>query len=90
MAKYTAYFNTGASTSVTAEVPDEVAAEGAEAISEWIFNNGSFPSLCAQCSGRDQPYSLDLGEWEPETTGADGKDSGLAYVTGPDGSEGRG
>lgn len=87
MAKYTAYFSTSASASVTAEVPDEVAAEGAEAISEWIFNNGSFPSPCAHCGGWDQPYSLDLGEWETDTTGSDGKDSGRAYVTGPDGSE---
>lgn len=25
--------------------------------------DGRTPSLCAQCSGRGQSYSMDLGEW---------------------------
>lgn len=86
MTKYTAYFNTHASASITADVPDDVAAEGPGAISEWILENGSFPALCAQCSGWDQPYSLDLAEWETDGTGSDGKDAGVASVTDADGN----
>lgn len=86
MTKYTAYFRTEASMSITADVPDDVAADGAEAISEWIIANGRSASVCAPCSGWGQPYSLDLGEWEPEEHG-EGEHKGMSYVTGPDGSD---
>lgn len=86
MAKYAAYFKTGASAVITADVPDDVAAEGAEAISEWISVNASFPSLCAQCIGWNQGYSMDLGEWEPEEHDS-GEHKGTAYVTDADGNE---
>jgi hypothetical protein len=86
MAKYTAYFTTTASMTLVAEVPDDVAAEGPEEISEWIMSNSRSATLCAQCSGWGQPYSLDLAEWEPETHG-EGERKGLAYVTDADGGE---
>jgi hypothetical protein len=86
MAKYTAYFRTEASMTVTADVPDDVAADGPEAISEWIKANGSSASICARCSGWGQPYGLELGDWEPEVHDT-GEHKGMSYVTDPDGGE---
>lgn len=86
MAEYTAYFITTASAAIKADVPDDVAAEGAEAISEWICSNRGMPRLCAQCSGWGQEYNVDLGEWEPETHAA-GEHDGAACVSDADGND---
>ncbi|MFC1420789.1 hypothetical protein [Streptacidiphilus cavernicola] len=86
MTKFTAFFQTTASAAVTADVPDDVAAQGAEAISEWIWEHGELPTPGAQASGWGQPWSLDLGEWEIESH-ADGQHEGLAYVMDEDGNE---
>lgn len=86
MTKYTAYFRTGASMTITADVPDDVAAEGPDAISEWISANGPSASICAQCSGWGQPYGLEIGDWETEFHN-EGEHKGMSYVTDPDGGE---
>jgi len=62
---YTAYLYTTASATLTMEVPDDVAAQGAEAISEYIeMNHSDGLSICAQCSGWGRKASLDLGDFE--------------------------
>ena len=86
MAEYTAYFNTTASASITADVPGNVAADGPEAISEWIYEHEEFPTLCAHCSGWGKPYSLELAEWDAVGAGSNEKDPGVAYVTDADGN----
>lgn len=60
-------FTTYANTSIEVDVPDGIVARGAEAIAEYMQENGDFPWLCAQCaSDRYGDRNLDLGdEWEP-------------------------
>ena len=59
MPKYTVYFSCTASTSITVEVDDEEVAE------ERAYEDGPFPSICAQCSGWGRVANLDLSDvWE--------------------------
>jgi hypothetical protein len=59
---------TWANTVIELDVPDEVIAEGDDAIENYMIENGSFPWLCAQCAGGKHmmvDHNLDLGdEWE--------------------------
>lgn len=69
MAMYRIYLQTVASTSVDVEI-DDTQYDDEFNLSEAIENAAyaeCTPSLCAQCSGWGQGYSVDLGEWEPET-----------------------
>jgi hypothetical protein len=79
MAMYTAYFTTSASAAVSADIPDEIAADGPDAISEWIAVNVGTTTLCHQCA------HIDLGDWETVTVHDAAADSDIAEVTGPDG-----
>jgi hypothetical protein len=58
MAKYIVYLTTTASTSVGVEADDaDAAVDAAE--------SADMPTLCAQCSGWGQDYSLELSDvWE--------------------------
>jgi len=82
MPKFTAHFETTASASLTMDVPNDVAADGPEAIAEYIYANhpDAMPSVCAQCSGWGKAFSLDLGDFET-TVHEDGEHKGTAYVT---------
>lgn len=60
MPKYRVYYTTVASISVVVEADDAFSAR--EAADERFPD----PSICAQCSGWGQDYSLDLGEWEQD------------------------
>jgi hypothetical protein len=60
MPKYRVYFTTGASSSVVVEAEDR-----SDAIDK-ASDEFAYPSICAQCSGWGQDYSMDLGEWEPD------------------------
>jgi hypothetical protein len=82
MAKYRVYLQTVASGTVDIEVPDDVT--DPEEICELAFAEKELPSLGAQASGWGQPWSLDLGEWEPETQ------DGVAYVTDENGDQVKG
>jgi hypothetical protein len=73
MTKYRVYATTTASAAVDVEVPDGVT--DPEEISELAFAKGLLPNLSAQASGWGQPWSIDLGEWEPEIV------DGVSYVT---------
>ncbi len=79
MAKYRVYVTTMASGAVDIEVPDDVT--DPEEISELAFRKGTLPSLTAQGSGWGEPWSLELGEWEPE------EQDGVAYVTDENGDQ---
>lgn len=69
MAKYRVYLETGASVAVTVEVDDDLdEAEAHAAAIEKAFDEAP-RSVCAQCSGWGQKWSLDLGEWDVETDG---------------------
>lgn len=85
--KYTAHYETIASATITLDVPDDVAAGGAEAIQEWIWTHApERVGICAKCSGWGQDaVSLELGEFEPTDHGK-GPLEGLAYVTDADGN----
>lgn len=66
MSKYRVYLGTGASLTVTVEIADDVDPDEAkEQAIEKAFDIAP-SSVCAQCSGWGQPYSLDLGEWDIE------------------------
>jgi hypothetical protein len=87
MKKYTAHLYTTASATITADVPDDVAKQGAEAISEWIeMNAPDSPTLCAQCSGWGRKVSLDLGDFET-VVNETGPNKDLAFVTDENGNE---
>jgi len=59
-------FTTYANTSIEMDVPEEVAAQGDEAIALYMQENGNFPTLCHQCSGYGREAELELGdEWKP-------------------------
>jgi hypothetical protein len=79
MAKYRVYVTTTASGTIDIEVPDDVT--DPEEISEIAFSKGEWPRLSAQGSGWGQPWSLELGEWEPEIQ------DGAAYVTDENGEQ---
>lgn len=51
------------------EVPDEVEAEGFEAVNDYVTANADLPSLCAQCGGWGSHEGIELGEadWGNET-----------------------
>lgn len=68
MAKYIVYLNTVASTSI------EVEADNEDDAMEKAYDSG-MPTICAQCSGWNQPHNLDLGdEWEAtDVQDADGR-----------------
>jgi len=81
MAEYTAHLFTYASATIRMEVPDDVAAQGPEEISDWIMaNSPDGPSICAQCSGWSRKASLDLGDFEPVQRD-DAPHKGVAMVT---------
>lgn len=84
MPKYTAYFETTATASVTIDVPDGMT--DPEQIAEYAYEHGEMPRLCAQCGGWGRPFSMDLGEWETSEHG-DGPHKGTALVTDADGNE---
>jgi hypothetical protein len=79
MAKYRVYVTTTASGSVEIEVPDDVT--DPEEISELAFSKGKLPRLSAQGAGWNEPWSLDLGEWETDIV------DGVAYVTDENGHQ---
>lgn len=60
MPKYRIHFTATASTTVVVEADD---ASEAREIADDQFAS---PSICAQCSGWGQDYSMDLGEWEQD------------------------
>ncbi|MEV1013828.1 hypothetical protein AB0I89_24045 [Micromonospora sp. NPDC049801] len=67
MAKYRVYMETTASMTVTVEVDDNLSEDEArEAAIEKAYDEAP-RDVCAQCSGWNQPWSLDLGEWEMST-----------------------
>lgn len=65
MPKYRVHYVSTASSTVVVEAEDAIAAREA---AEEVFED---PSICAQCSGWGQSYSVDLGEWEQDDS-ADG------------------
>lgn len=83
MAKYSVTIKTTAFATVDIEVPDDVT--DPEEIAERVLSKGDMPDLCAQCSGRNQKFSLELGEWE-YAEHYDGPHKGLAYVTDKNGN----
>jgi len=40
----------------------ETSAEDLARLEEEAFDQGTFPTLCAQCSGYRRPFSVELGE----------------------------
>lgn len=66
MARRSIPFTTYASTTITADVPDEIA-DDPQAVADWILENCDFPTICSQCTGMgDKDKNLDLGDvWEP-------------------------
>lgn len=60
MPKYRVYYTAVVSSSVVVEAADESEARDA------ADDNFAFPSICAQCSGWGQEYSMDLGGWEQD------------------------
>lgn len=63
MAKYRVSMQTVATTVIEVEVPDDVT--DPEEIAERAYEEGTFPTICAHCSGWGKDHNLDLGdEWE--------------------------
>ncbi len=75
--KYRVLIQTVASATVDIEVPDDVT--DPDEIAERALSEGNLPTLCAQCSGWDKGFSLDLGDWDI-TEHDRGPHKGMAYV----------
>lgn len=85
--KVVTYFHTGASASVTVDITNDelydLAAENdckVEELDDYYIitlasekaSNEGFGGLCAHCSGFDEKWSQDIGDWEPD----EGEDTG--------------
>lgn len=66
MAKYRVYLEAGASLTVNVEVDDSLdEGEAREAAIDKAFAaRGRGGTICANCSGWGEKWSLDLGEWD--------------------------
>lgn len=66
MAMRTVPFSGFSSTTITADVPDDIA-DDPEAVALYMQENCDFPTLCHQCVGMGgKGQNLELGdEWEP-------------------------
>ena len=63
--KYRVHFHTGASASITVEVPDDFDGDEYDAREHAIeIAYADLPTLCAHCSGWGQKAGIELGEWE--------------------------
>lgn len=71
--KLTVFLTTEASFVIDVEVPDGLDKEAAEEKAIELAYDEAPHEVCAQCSGWRQPWSLELGEWEPN----DGEDGAV-------------
>lgn len=82
MRKFNVHMHTTASATVTVDVSDEKLAAVAadlgvavedltvddlrEVVDDMAHGTVGPPRICAQCSGWNQPHSLNLGDWETD------------------------